>query len=567
MKSRTSVAYESQCPEPEKGRLCPAQRDPSGWQSTTWLCLLLFACLACFPADAIAQRGKKSDPGPPPFPQRFDAPSLDGGKGWLNIDQPLNWKDLRGKVVLLDFWTFCCINCIHILPDLAYLEQKYPNELVVIGVHSAKFENEQDTEKIRAAIQRYEIKHPVINDAEQTIWRKYRINQWPTQVIIDPEGKYIGFIAGEGQRAQVDEVIGRLVEYHRKKGTLNEEPLELQLESDKLEATPLRFPGKVLADVAGERLFISDSNYNRIVITTLDGDMLEVIGSGKIGRDDGDYANASFDHPQGMALVGDKLFVADTENHMIRVIDLEQKKVGTLAGTGMQAPFRAVGGPLNSTALNSPWDLLELNGTLYVAMAGPHQIWRHKLGSGSIDIFAGSGREDILDGRLAEAALAQPSGITTDGQNLYFVDSEGSAVRGINGQGMPKVTTIAGPRDMPQGRSLFEFGDVDGIGSQARLQHPIGITHHEGTLYVADSYNHKIKMVSPRSGEVKTFLGTGSAGDGLDPLQLSEPAGLTIAGNYLFIADTNNHRVVKVNLSDKTATALPLTNLEPPDLD
>lgn len=567
MKFRFSEVHDSPGLPWSHRRHSLAERSAAGWRSTVWLCLLLFVGLTCFPADAFAQRSKRSDPGPPPFPQRFDAPSLDGGKGWLNIDRPLNWKDLRGKVVLLDFWTFCCINCIHILPDLAYLEKKYPNELVVIGVHSAKFENEQDTEKIRAAIQRYEIKHPVINDALQTIWRKYRINQWPTQVIIDPEGKYIGYIAGEGQRAQVDEVIGKLVEYHRKKGTLNEEPLELQLESDKLEETPLRFPGKVLADSAGKRLFISDSNYNRIVISTLDGDVLEVIGSGKIGRDDGDFANASFDHPQGMALVGDKLFVADTENHMIRVVDLEQKKVGTLAGTGTQAHFRAVGGPLANTPLNSPWDLLELNGSLYVAMAGPHQIWRHKLGSGSIEIFAGSGREDILDGRLNEAALAQPSGITTDGQNLYFVDSEGSAVRRINSQGMPLVTTIAGPRDLPQGRSLFEFGDVDGVGPRARLQHPIGITQHEGVLYVADSYNHKIKLVSPRSGEVKTYLGTGSAGDGLDPLQLSEPAGLTVAGNYLYIADTNNHRVVKVNLNDKTATALPLTNLEPPDLD
>ena len=127
-----------------------------------------------------------------PFPDRVRAPDgiLDGGKEWLNTTGPIGLKDLRGKIVVIDFWTYCCINCMHVLPDLKYLEQKYPNELVVIGVHSAKFTNEKESNNIRQAIMRHEIEHPVVNDAEMTIWGKFGVRSWPTLAIIDPEGFY-----------------------------------------------------------------------------------------------------------------------------------------------------------------------------------------------------------------------------------------------------------------------------------------------------------------------------------------------------------------------------------------
>jgi len=500
-----------------------------------------------------------------PFPQRFDAPSLDGGEGWLNTKQPLSWRDLRGKVVVIDFWTYCCINCMHVLPDLEYLENKYANELVVIGVHSAKFENEQDTSAIRSAIQRYEIKHPVVNDAEMTIWRKYGARSWPTLVVVDPEGKYIGYLSGEGNRDVLDNVVGKLVDYHRKKGTLNEEPIKFDLEADKLADTPLRFPGKVLADPAGDRLFIADSNHNRIIIAGTDGSLKAVIGTGEIGRQDGSYEQATFDHPQGMALVGNILYVADTENHLLRTIDLDSRQVSTLAGTGEQARFRAGGGPLKETAINSPWALQELNGTLYIAMAGPHQLWQHKLGSQEISVFAGSGREDIIDGPLAQSALAQPSGITTDGKFLYFVDSEGSAIRKVGTGADATVTTLAGPHDLPRGRSLFEFADIDGVGDEARFQHPLGIAYRDGLLYIADSYNHKIRQIEVATGKVTTFLGTGEAGEALnDAVQFSEPGGLSIGKNILYVADTNNHRILTINLQDQSVSELKIRELTSP---
>lgn len=531
---------------------------------------LLLALLAC-PTTLFAQEGEAEVDAKNPFPNRVKAVDLDGGVEWLNTAGPINLRDLRGKVVLLDFWTFCCINCMHVLPDLEFLEKKYGNELVVVGVHSAKFDNEKETGNIRKAILRYEIEHPVINDAEMTVWRKYGIRSWPTLVLIDPEGYYCGYISGEGNREVLDNVIGKLVAFHKEKGTLDETPVRFDLERHRAPATPLKFPGKVLADPAGGRLFISDSNHNRIVIAGLDGKLQDVVGNGLLGSNDGGYFEARFDHPQGMALIDNTLYVADTENHLIRTIDLQSKTVSTLAGTGQQASFRAGGGPLLETALNSPWDLLPIDGVLYIAMAGPHQIWSHKLGSQSIQPYAGSGKEDITDGPLAESALAQPSGLATDGAYLYVCDSEGSSIRristrAVNNLNRPDgaVTTVAGTSGLPNGRSLFEFGDIDGPVLKARLQHPLGIAYYDGDLLVADSYNHKIRQVHLKSKRVETWLGTGKAGSGLDPVQFAEPAGLTIAGDKLYVADTNNHRIVLIDLKTKAAAELPIAGLTPP---
>ncbi|WP_242022733.1 thioredoxin-like domain-containing protein [Gimesia chilikensis] len=500
-----------------------------------------------------------------PFPNRPPAPSLDGGTEWLNSAGEITLKDLRGKVVLIDFWTYCCINCMHVLPDLAYLEKKYPNELVVIGCHSAKFDNEKETDNIRRAIQRYEIKHPVINDSNMTVWRKYGVRAWPSMVLIDPEGNYCGHISGEGNRELLDKVLEQVIAYHRAKGTLDETPVHFELESAKLKPTPLKFPGKLLADEAHNRLFISDSNHNRIVVSSLDGKLLDVIGSGQIGNKDGDYKTAAFDHPQGMALIGNTLYVADTENHLIRKIDLDQKQVSTLAGTGEQARTRKPGGKLRTTALNSPWALAEIDGTLYICMAGPHQIWSHKLGSDEIGVYAGSGREDITNGPLDTSAFAQTSGIAVDGDIFYVVDSEGSAVRKVDTK-QGTVSTIAGTSDLERGRSLFEFGDKDGIGDKARLQHPLGVLFDNGRLFIADTYNHKLKTIDLKTNEVKTFLGTGKDGKSLKPAEFSEPSGLAKVGNRLFVADTNNHRICVVNLDNDQVSEFKVQGLTPPEL-
>lgn len=488
---------------------------------------------------------------------RVRAPELDGGRGWLNTDKPLSLASLRGKVVLLDFWTYGCINCIHIIPDLKRLEAKYANQLVVIGVHSAKFENEKETDNIRRIILRYEIEHPVINDADFRIWEEYAVSGWPTLVLIDPAGYIVGSVSGEGNFEVLDRVIGQTVEEFRKRGELKEEPLNLSLERAKVGDLPLAFPGKVLADASGDRLFIADSNHNRIVVTKLDGTLLETIGTGERGMRDGAYDAAQFYRPQGMALDADALFVADTENHLIRRVNLKSRTVETVAGTGRQSLTYDADGAAREVSLNSPWDLQLAGRKLLIAMAGPHQIWSLDLNTMRVSVYAGTGREGRRDGAFDEAAFAQPSGITSDGHLLYVADSEANIIRALD-PSKKRVETIAGG-------DLFEFGDRDGAGDDVRLQHPLGVAAYDGKVFIADTYNHKIKLLDPATGSVRTFLGTGRPGqtDGALP-SFYEPGGLSAARGKLYVADTNNMAVRVVDIATRQTATLKIKGLQPP---
>ena len=489
--------------------------------------------------------------------QKKSIPALEltGGTAWLNVSRPLTLADLKGKVVLLDFWTYCCINCMHIIPDLKKLETKYSKELVVLGVHSAKFQNEREAENIRQAILRYGIEHPVINDSNFAIWQAYGAKAWPTLVLIDPEGNIVGSDTGEGHYEILDKLIGNLVSEFRSKNLINEKSIPLSLEKYKQGPTYLSFPGKILADEASNRLFIADSNHNRIVITNLEGGVLDIAGNGETGRNDGTFKDASFHHPQGMALHRDNLYIADTENHLIRKLDLKAKIVTTIAGTGKQAEFMASGGMGISSPLNSPWDLAYLDGQLYIAMAGAHQIWVMDLETTVFQPFAGSGKEGRIDGHLDSCALAQPSGITVSGSRLYFADSEVSSVRYVDRE-KKEVRTVVG-------QDLFVFGDKDGEGREVRLQHPLGVTNYHGLIYVADTYNHKVKVLNPVDNTSITFSGDGHAGftDGKEP-RFYEPGGLSFANNKLYIADTNNHAIRVVDMKTKEVITLQIKGLK-----
>jgi len=494
----------------------------------------------------------------PEYEGKVNAPEFPQGLAWLNSERPLSIRELRGKVVLLDFWTYCCINCMHIIPDLKKLERKYANELVVIGVHSAKFIAEKGTENIRQAILRYEVEHPVVNDHEMQIWQEYTVRSWPTLYLIDPAGKIVAYMSGEGVYAQLDGFIAKVIEKFDEKKLIDRRPLNLKPERQRTPTSVLAFPGKVLADEKSKQLFIADSNHNRIVVLSLDdASVKEVIGSGEIGLSDGDFETSTFNHAQGMALDGSTLYVADTENHAIRAIDFEKRAVTTIAGTGEQLQRRITfGGQAKSTPLNSPWDLTMQNGILYIAMAGPHQLWQMNPKTGGIAPYAGTGREARIDGLLAEAALAQPSGITTDGKKLYFADSEVSSIRSADLDPNGRVSTIVG-------EDLFEFGDRDGKGSAVRLQHPLGVTYHDGWLFVADTYNNKIKRMSPKDRTSETFVGTGESGmrDG-ERATLDEPGGVSVAFEKLYIADTNNHLIRVADLKTRRLETLRINGLE-----
>ena len=494
----------------------------------------------------------------PEYEGKVNAPDFPEGMQWLNTEKPISLRDLRGKVVLLDFWTYCCINCIHVIPDLKKLEKKYANELVVIGVHSAKFNGERDIDNIRQAVLRYEIEHPVVNDWQMEIWQQYGVRAWPTLMLIDPAGKVVGYVSGEGIYEPFDKLISKVIEKFDARGQIDRRPFKLKLERTRTPSSMLAFPGKVLADEKSRQLFIADSNHNRIVVLSLDNnEVKEVIGTGEIGMADGGFESATFNHPQGMALDGRTLYVADTENHAIRAVDLDKRTVATIAGTGKQASrIDRLGGQGKQTELNSPWDLVLHDGMLYIAMAGPHQLWKMNPKTGGVVPYAGSGRENIIDGPLDQAALAQPSGITTDGAKLYFADSEVSAIRSADLDPNGDVETIVG-------EGLFEFGDKDGKAGEVRLQHPLGVVYYEGALYVADTYNNKIKRITAKDKSSQTFLGTGEEGlaDG-ERATFDEPAGVSVAFGRLYIADTNNHAIRVADLKTKRVETLQIKGLE-----
>jgi thiol-disulfide isomerase/thioredoxin len=475
------------------------------------------------------------------------APDLDGGTGWFNTDKPVRLADLKGKIVILDFWTYCCINCMHVIPTLHRLEKKYAKELVVVGVHSAKFENEKDSENIRQAILRHDIEHPVVNDSEMKIFRAFNARGWPHFVIFDPEGKVAAADGGEIPYESFVGVIDGLIRKHE--GKIDRREMTWKPEKAKEKPGTLAFPGKILA-VPG-RLFIADTKHHRILECGLDGAIRTVIGSGQEGFKDGGFAEARFDEPQGLALVGDLLYVADRENHAIRVADLKARTVTTVAGTGKQGWKSDPGHPLK-TALNSPWDVLWEGGRLIIAMAGNHQLWTLDPKAGKIGVLSGTGRETLVDGAHESAAYSQPSGLALGDGKVYVADSEISAVREVDPRPDGKVRTLVGT-------GLFDFGDKDGVGDAALLQHTIGLTWWDGLVYVADSYNHKIKAVDPKTREVKTVFGTGKRGneDGEGKAaRFFEPNGISALDGRLYVADTNNHRIRVADLKTGRVSTL-----------
>lgn len=482
---------------------------------------------------------------------RVNAPEFPAGADWLNVDRPLKLADFAGKLLLLDFWTYCCINCMHLLPVLRRLEREFPHELAVVGVHTAKFDEERATENVRQAVMRYGIRHPVLNDASMETWRQYAVRAWPTLMFVDPAGRLVGRVEGELGFEQGAELVRKMLEIFRAEGTLRS---GMQgYEAEPIPSGVLLYPGKVLADPVGDRLFIADSGHNRVLVTDTEGQIQTVIGTGDEGFFDGVPEGARFSNPQGMALVGEVLYVADTGNHAIRAVDLEMAIVDTVAGTGDRGVGRVDGGPGPTVPLRSPWDLTLVGGRLFIAMAGSHQLWMFDLESGLVQAVAGTGSEGIVDGLPEEALLAQPSGIAADEDGvLYFADSETSAVRQADLITAYQVTTLVGA-------GLFDYGDVDGEASTARMQHPLGVAVQGGVVYVADTYNNKIKRVGTETLAVATMAGTGTPGYAngtFAKADFHEPGGLSILGDKLYVADTNNHAVRVLDVATGTVSTL-----------
>lgn len=460
---------------------------------------------------------------------------------WLNTSRPLTPDDLKGRVILIDFWTYCCINCIHVVPKLQELEHQFGDKLTVIGIHSAKFATEGETKNIREAVQKYGIEHPVVNDADFRIWNSFGANSWPTIALIGADGLLKNVYRGEGDIEEMRSDIQRQIKLSGDK--LVTAALPLSLEKNKIPPTILRFPTKLTAKDE-TTLVISDSGHQRILLVDLKTNkIIQTIGSGVKGFQDGDLSTAQFRDPQGVLTDGNLIFVADTGNHRLRQIDLDKKQVTTIAGMGERGTYSMSGSSdAMDTALASPWDLAFYpdKNTIVIANAGTHQLWAYDREEKTVHIIAGNGQESIDDGHLPYNSLSQPSGLSVYDDQLYFVDSETSSLRVYDGS---SVETLIGT-------GLFDFGLKDGTKSAALMQHPIGLFAGEEGVVVADTYNHKMRLY--QDDELSTL-----PIDGLD-----EPNGVTEINHVFYIADTNHHRIVKMDAKGKQSGMLDIMPME-----
>ena len=471
------------------------------------------------------------------------APSFNGANlPWFNTATPLDLPDLRGRLVILDFWTYCCINCLQIIPTLKRMERLFPDSLTVIGVHSPKFPGEKITDNVEKAIARYEIEHPVVHDVDFNIWQQYTVNAWPTLVFISPDGYVLGQLPGEPDPEMLEKTIASLIEEYKNKGALSHKEHIHLIPLAKEEDATLRFPGKIDYSPEDKLFAVADANHHQIVIADRQGNVTHRIGSGRTGSLDGNFETAHFNLPQGLCFRNGIVWVADTANHLLRKINMADATVETVAGTGSQGRILQGSGMGRKVAISSPWDTALDNGNLYFANAGSHQIGVLEIDSGIVSNFAGTGQELLMDGPRLSAAFAQPSGLSVGDGKLFLADSETSSIRSINLDKVGQTMTYVGS-------GLFDFGDRDGNGISAELQHPLGVHYSEGALFIADSYNHKIRALDLANLDVHT-VGASEEIICADKscTRIWEPAGVIELEKCLYISDTNNHRILKIDL-------------------
>ncbi|WP_306184686.1 NHL domain-containing thioredoxin family protein [Streptomyces sp. MK5] len=475
----------------------------------------------------------ESSPVPTPRHARVRAPELTGRGGWLNTGgKQYTLADLRGRIVVLDFWTFCCINCLHVLDELRELEEKHRDTVVLIGVHSPKFVHEAEHQAVVDAVERYGVEHPVLDDPELATWKQYAVRAWPTLVVIDPEGYVVAQHAGEGHAHAIERLVEELETEHAAKGTLRRG--DGPYVPPEPEPSTLRFPGKALLLPSGS-LLVSDTTRHQLVELEADGEtVVRRIGQGSRGLTDGPADRVRFQEPQGLALLPDgTVVVADTVNHALRRFDPETGLTTTLAGTGHQwMRGEATSGPGREVKLSSPWDVAWWNGKVWIAMAGVHQLWAYDPAEDTVSVTAGTTNEGLVDGPGTEAWFAQPSGLAATSERLWLADSETSALRWVD---------LDGDVHTAVGTGLFDFGHRDGAAGQALFQHPLGVTAlPDGSVAVSDTYNHALRRYDPATGEVSTLA-----------TDLREPSDAVLVGDDIVVVESARHRLTRLRLPEE----------------
>jgi thiol-disulfide isomerase/thioredoxin len=468
---------------------------------------------------------------------------------WINTKEPLTADKLKGNVILLDFFTYCCINCLHAKSEIRYLEEKFRDEpFIVIGVHCAKFANEKDRDNIFKAVQRLEISHPVVIDNDFLLWKQYGVRVWPTFLLIGSDGEIVGMASGEGNLEVIEQSVEKAIAQGRENGTLAAEKAVFEMIG--YDDSFLKYPSKIFINKEKKLMYISDTGNNRILeveINTFNkGRLKRIVGSGIRGYGDGSFGEAMLNKPNGIFLDGDaKLYICDSENHSIRLADLEKNTVKTIVGDGTKARW----GDARGETLNSPWDIYKNGETIFIAMAGSHQIWRMDASTYKLRPFIGNGRENLIDGNSRKSQLAQPSGLASDGRDLFFADAESSAIRKVN-MNSGLVKTIAG-------KGLFIYGYRDGKVEDALFQHPKGVYFENGIIYVADTFNNAIRIINMSKKTVQTLISSKdprlcTVDENSSAGQINEPNDVVRFGGYLYITDTNNNLVRVLDIKKRT---------------
>ena len=469
------------------------------------------------------------------------------GLTWFNVEKPLSLSDVYGRILILDFWTFSCINCLHILPSLKRIERAFEDDVIILGVHSPNFPYERDVQNVQKAIQRYGIEHPVVHDPEFKLWDAYGAKVWPTLILVSPDGQIFARQAGEPDADKMMEAVGNAVRRYKAKGKLK--PGKIELAIPPKVSQNLRFPGKIkkLSWRGNPCWAIADTGHHQIIIADDQGKILQRIGRGSQANYDGEYTRAAFDNPYGIATGDDVVFVGDLGSHLIRKIDLIKQQVTTIAGINRRGLTLGRETPAVGAGLASVFDLELVGETLYFTNTGTHQIGAIDLKTMQLRAIAGGGQKDILDGKGREAKLAQPSSLAyfAEQNRLYFADSDNSAIRYVDLADQGSVKTLVG-------RGMAESGRRNGPFSAAKLQHPMGVARLGDFLIAADSFNASLRKLDFVRQATENFAEDFKP-EAADLPPLLDPEGIAWDGkNRLLVADSNQHRILAYDLLAKT---------------
>ncbi len=487
-------------------------------------------------------------------------------KVWFNTAKPLEKEDVKDKIILLNFWSYSCVKCLQLIPELKKLQDEYGNKLAIISVHSPKFSNEKNEGGIRKAIIRHDITNPVINDADLKIWNQYQVKLWPTLILFNTNGKIYDQYFDLNDSKSIERALSDTKKLlNRYNHQLSRNSLPIILEKNRLISNVLESPTKIkysakfdYKSYSGAAIFIANSAKNTIIISSISGEILAQIGSGKSGKEDGSFSDASFDLPQGLLYHNDKLYVADTNNHLIREVDFKSEKVTTILGSGN------IGLPITSDKkiaakkvdLASPTDIEFFPNRQFIAIANSasDQILSYDVEKKEVSVLAGSGKEGNEDGKLPNNSLAQTSDLVAYSNKLYFIDSKSNSLRYLNNQGV--VETLI------KGKLQSSQNNKNSPQNRDALQNPTGLEIDDSGIYISDSFDHQIKKYNQTTNDLTVLVGNQQNGDSLGTrTSFDEPNGIISIMDRLYVADKNNNRIVVL---DRGSLVSSLLDIMPP---